>query len=739
MHSSVRPSRLDALPFQQRRIVKAAVSPNCSPADYDSFGELIQGVILRKEKLDPFLPAFYAFVDPSRIPSFEQVEENPTHTKTCVDLARFTLLTVGEHFDSTAHFWPRLFEWACFFYDLMQISPPTDEFGGMNLIYVFVQYSRCAKDEQTEIYRPMVKQPRFWTMVARTWSPALQIKTRTERNAGLSTIAVFAFYGCKWAINTDALIEGTGGWDELARLLVAHLKVLAPDKRTIDIAIQTHCVPPPVSPNSSQPWLATAKAVDGWPAINTGAVYRQSHLYTAFAGDRWPEPACLASWQRHTPSTAGFLHRACPPTPSLLAPMLSRCLRPSAAEPQPLTASRCTVFEAPQFATTCSTIPYSLPHTSQSQAVEPWYGPLILFRWLLQELSAPPMFCEAFVARGGIQAFMTLVHALNANSKDNRTSFPVALATLQLALDCGHRNVVVALKHGLLELLRECAVSKNTQAHGVLHQIFRLLHGGTCVFPDIIRQVSKHVLDTRTTDVFRGTPFYAPWMVLMNVASLRCGHFMYPDMHKKKITSACDNVKASCTGSEHFFHPTNTLLQCGKIQPKSSFAQCSGCKTLSYCSKKCQHADWKNGHRETCREYLGLHTTLRESFTSYELSFLRKLVGEHFIIARFLADPWAPAPGAQAGDVLLFDFTTGELKEARKIPAREAARLCSKHVGQRVWEDQLERVKQSGNRMVLHAAEFSDGSAKRLILVPFRRDGKRRTKRSCIFFLGYTS
>lgn len=39
--------------------------------------------------------------------------------------------------------------------------------------------------------------------------------------------------------------------------------------------------------------------------------------------------------------------------------------------------------------------------------------------------------------------------------------------------------------------------------------------------------------------------------------------------------------------------------------------KCSGCQSVFYCSRNCQVADWKNGHKNECK--------------SYEVSRVRKL------------------------------------------------------------------------------------------------------------------
>jgi len=41
--------------------------------------------------------------------------------------------------------------------------------------------------------------------------------------------------------------------------------------------------------------------------------------------------------------------------------------------------------------------------------------------------------------------------------------------------------------------------------------------------------------------------------------------------------------------------------KCGKKVLKQDTAMCSGCRKAWYCTKECQAADWKAGHREECK------------------------------------------------------------------------------------------------------------------------------------------
>ncbi|KAJ6558298.1 hypothetical protein B0H19DRAFT_134034 [Mycena capillaripes] len=47
-------------------------------------------------------------------------------------------------------------------------------------------------------------------------------------------------------------------------------------------------------------------------------------------------------------------------------------------------------------------------------------------------------------------------------------------------------------------------------------------------------------------------------------------------------------------------------LQCGNIYRKCNLMCCSASKRQCYCSKRCQSADWKDGHRGACSRMVSL-------------------------------------------------------------------------------------------------------------------------------------
>lgn len=61
--------------------------------------------------------------------------------------------------------------------------------------------------------------------------------------------------------------------------------------------------------------------------------------------------------------------------------------------------------------------------------------------------------------------------------------------------------------------------------------------------------------------------------------------------------------KDGATSSEDMHNTTWENDAKAVEQRKASLTRCSGCKTVLYCSKKCQKSHWRTGHREICKTY----------------------------------------------------------------------------------------------------------------------------------------
>jgi hypothetical protein len=57
--------------------------------------------------------------------------------------------------------------------------------------------------------------------------------------------------------------------------------------------------------------------------------------------------------------------------------------------------------------------------------------------------------------------------------------------------------------------------------------------------------------------------------------------------------------RSSSSGSSSRVKPSRPCAQCGELFPK--LQQCSRCKAVAYCSRDCQVAHWRAGHKEACQ------------------------------------------------------------------------------------------------------------------------------------------
>ncbi|KAJ7481953.1 hypothetical protein FB451DRAFT_1237638 [Mycena latifolia] len=112
--------------------------------------------------------------------------------------------------------------------------------------------------------------------------------------------------------------------------------------------------------------------------------------------------------------------------------------------------------------------------------------------------------------------------------------------------------------------------------------------------------------DVASTGAFIHSTIYPRWQTFVGFIQARLSIKKHFDSEGYVTLKACDN------------------MQCGKICKKAEFKRCSGCKSQHYCSRDCQVADWRAGHRADCREIPPLNGP--KHLTSRDRSFLRAVV-----------------------------------------------------------------------------------------------------------------
>ncbi|KAJ7153320.1 hypothetical protein C8R46DRAFT_474392 [Mycena filopes] len=88
---------------------------------------------------------------------------------------------------------------------------------------------------------------------------------------------------------------------------------------------------------------------------------------------------------------------------------------------------------------------------------------------------------------------------------------------------------------------------------------------------------------------FKASGIFPQWQAFYNLVQARLTFLQSSDAAPTAAVKSCDNI------------------ECFKILFKSELSRCSTCLDLYYCSRACQSADWRAGHREAC----GKFSTLR--------------------------------------------------------------------------------------------------------------------------------
>ncbi|KAF7311758.1 MYND-type domain-containing protein [Mycena indigotica] len=184
-------------------------------------------------------------------------------------------------------------------------------------------------------------------------------------------------------------------------------------------------------------------------------------------------------------------------------------------------------------------------------------------------------------------------------------------------------------------------------------------------------------------------------------------------------------------------HKTCDNSACQRMTLRRELKKCA-CEGVLYCSKSCQKADWKRGHREVCSAYAFLTLSDRtDRFLVYfDRKYIRHLLDDEYyrnfdsILAKqvvFLASRYAKVresggdPDYTILPVTVFNHAFGPARiEVRSIEeTAETVARCEKHLdAQREWRDVVRRAQASEGRMALHIVDALHFHGERIIVVP---------------------
>ncbi|KAJ7161126.1 hypothetical protein C8R46DRAFT_359963 [Mycena filopes] len=131
------------------------------------------------------------------------------------------------------------------------------------------------------------------------------------------------------------------------------------------------------------------------------------------------------------------------------------------------------------------------------------------------------------------------------------------------------------------------------------------------LMPDILTQVA----DLVRSDAFMASPLFAPWQRFQALVEDRLAFLQEFALTPSILHKACDNL-------------------CNQVLLKAELKRCV-CLDLYYCSKQCQIADWREGHREVCRNVCGFRSLPEEQqLTVHDRAFLRALLRRDYLAFR---------------------------------------------------------------------------------------------------------
>ncbi|KAJ7635654.1 hypothetical protein DFH06DRAFT_1336308 [Mycena polygramma] len=240
---------------------------------------------------------------------------------------------------------------------------------------------------------------------------------------------------------------------------------------------------------------------------------------------------------------------------------------------------------------------------------------------LVQRLS------DALIPRGIISALITGILCLTPVGGD-QASGPEMLSVALYHLgrystaSPGLSNMCKALQVGLLRaLVLAASVEPHTEEiHDQLSIFFKTTLPSYTVYHSILVQLPSFLAEVEElVDVgaFKESPQWAAWQAFRIVVQDRLEFVQEFNSRTNVRYKACDNM-------EH-------------MRVKSDLRRCSTCLDLYYCSKECQTADWRAGHRDDCRTFSGLRRlpgAEEEQCNMKDRAFLRALIRRDYLLHR---------------------------------------------------------------------------------------------------------
>ncbi|KAK7000675.1 hypothetical protein R3P38DRAFT_3616648 [Favolaschia claudopus] len=327
---------------------------------------------------------------------------------------------------------------------------------------------------------------------------------------------------------------------------------------------------------------------------------------------------------------------------------------------------------------------------------------------------APGLVTSALHAFEFVKTLSVAVHTLSAFSyltQNLRMLIKNSLIILCriFQLDSPQRAIQTSVQHGLLHVILCCVRwPPSDDIHRTLHFLLAEILGPYSVYCGILAVLeSSHagIIYPLTSENFSHSAVYAAWTRCIDAVHWRSSvlSLFRSRQHSPPLT-ACDNV------------------ECETILEKTQLKRCSGCKSVFYCCRSCQVADWREGHRTACIWYARIRGALDSTFTREEYAFMRFLLQQDHVGARVrFAPEYVKIMRAAASA----DTVSAGSCDYRTVPPTFKLYNFPAQISQvdaDYWQNVKRRVFKSSGRMSLDFVHIKDGGAfARNIVIPLRR------------------
>ncbi|KAJ6461595.1 hypothetical protein C8R47DRAFT_1202414 [Mycena vitilis] len=328
-----------------------------------------------------------------------------------------------------------------------------------------------------------------------------------------------------------------------------------------------------------------------------------------------------------------------------------------------------------------------------------------------------PRIIDAVLRQGIVVDILKAYHTLAVPPPSVQQGLFLALKSL-FASPPGYPWIIQALDAGLLRAILGAGKMTGVD-HTQLKYILRVNLPGSTVYYSVLAQLQTSLADT-DSELKNMLPNLVPdvrtqYTTFLRLALERIAFKKEYDLPHLASYVACDN------------------MNCGKIDVKSNFRRCSGCRQRLYCCSKCQALDWNvaDGHRAYCgrlapgaKLYIEpdgrLKTTAGEpDLSKRDTSFLRALVHHDY---RNMRQIIRTQQMLQDSHTACFTYIKkgmdGHIDASAGIDSTNAVQMQ-----QVAWPHEMDwqaRLKRGGGRVDIHFVFVSEGYAMRIHLIPLR-------------------